>query len=510
VLPGGSGTPVRGRVLSAAGSPIAGALIETDPLSSQPVWSHSDGSYELSIPPGSYRFRVSSDAGATPGEGFVVEVGREPVARDLVLADGGRIVGSVKDPSGQGVANVQVVVDTRDSGEWHTNSDGTFQIENILPRDYRVAVYPNGGDYQHTTVTVRAHETSHVTFTVEGRHGVLRGVVVDSNGQPAKDTFVKASREHEGGASDVEVGNVLVGYDGTFAISDIPEGTYTVSASDGATTGRLPHVKTGDSVRVQLHSTGSVAGVVRRGSVGVKNLHLALRNVQTGSVTDERFYETDGRYRIANVPPGSYVLTASDGESDAKAPVNVVEAQVSQLDVSLDGGLTLTGRILDVVSKRPIPDLKTSVAVKGGFGTHQGTTDADGRFAIAGIPAGAIELFVNGADYWGLHESREVDASTSDFGDLYAVKNRTTNFETGRIGVRFAEDALRVTEIDPTGPAANSGLLVGDVVTSIDGTDVTNVGFQTARTLLFVSPGTPVQLGLSRGVTLTIVEGPRH
>jgi hypothetical protein len=28
--------------------------------------------------------------------------------------------------------------------------------------------------------------------------------------------------------------------------------------------------------------------------------------------------------------------------------------------------------------------------------------------------------------------------------------------------------------------------------------------------LLFVSPGTPVQLGLSRGVTLTIVEGPRH
>jgi C-terminal processing protease CtpA/Prc len=76
--------------------------------------------------------------------------------------------------------------------------------------------------------------------------------------------------------------------------------------------------------------------------------------------------------------------------------------------------------------------------------------------------------------------------------------------------VYFASDALRVDEIDPTGPAAKSALVVGDVVTSIDGLPVGGLEIQTARSLLRVPGGTSIQLGLARGVSVTIVTAPRE
>ena len=58
--------------------------------------------------------------------------------------------------------------------------------------------------------------------------------------------------------------------------------------------------------------------------------------------------------------------------------------------------------------------------------------------------------------------------------------------------------------IDPAGPAAKSGLVVGDVVTSVDGIDITGANAGLAFTLFRVPVGARVSLGLARGAAVTI------
>ena len=52
-------------------------------------------------------------------------------------------------------------------------------------------------------------------------------------------------------------------------------------------------------------------------------------------------------------------------------------------------------------------------------------------------------------------------------------------------------------------------LVVGDVVTSVDGIDLTGAPLETSWSLLVVPTGTPIRLGLARGVTISMVAIPR-
>ena len=57
------------------------------------------------------------------------------------------------------------------------------------------------------------------------------------------------------------------------------------------------------------------------------------------------------------------------------------------------------------------------------------------------------------------------------------------------------------------GPAASSGLQVGDEIVSVDGYDVRGSQSYLYRSLIFVPPGTRVTLGLARGANVTITAG---
>jgi C-terminal processing protease CtpA/Prc len=97
-----------------------------------------------------------------------------------------------------------------------------------------------------------------------------------------------------------------------------------------------------------------------------------------------------------------------------------------------------------------------------------------------------------------------------DLGDIALSKRRIKKGDKfGRFGITFATDSLRVDAIDPIAPAAKTELVVGDVVTSVDGIDLTGVPLETASTLMSVSAGTAVRFGLARGVTITMVAIPR-
>jgi len=76
-------------------------------------------------------------------------------------------------------------------------------------------------------------------------------------------------------------------------------------------------------------------------------------------------------------------------------------------------------------------------------------------------------------------------------------------FAPGAPGEWYAE-RHEVASIDPGGPAAGTGLKVGDAVVSVDGIDVTGVNAGMFGNALVAPAGATLALGLERGVTVKI------
>jgi len=173
----------------------------------------------------------------------------------------------------------------------------------------------------------------------------------------------------------------------------------------------------------------------------------------------------------------------------------------------------VTGRVVDLASRQPIAGIAVHAELAGGQRREAQTSGPDGRFVISGLPHGRLTLDLGapqGSRYMYRDVERVIDSGgTVDVGDLSLVTRQDTSGKPlGTIDVTFAGDSLQVATIDPNGAAAKSGLAVGDIVTTIDGVDVT-VDPSAGRFLLFTSAGTPIRLGLLRGVTISVVSTAR-
>jgi hypothetical protein len=172
--------------------------------------------------------------------------------------------------------------------------------------------------------------------------------------------------------------------------------------------------------------------------------------------------------------------------------------------------VAVTGRVVDLISKQPVSGIEIHASLLGGRTQHESKSGPDGRFTLEQVPFGSVSFILLGTEYERVLLVRDVNTDKAiDLGDVFIVKNRARDNATGRLGVTLARGSLRITEIDPPGPAAKTELAVGDVVTAIDGTNVTAVEPDTARLLLVVPAGTAIRLGLARGATITVVTTPR-
>lgn len=102
-----------------------------------------------------------------------------------------------------------------------------------------------------------------------------------------------------------------------------------------------------------------------------------------------------------------------------------------------------------------------------------------------------------------------------NIGDLALARRRVFGDETpGKLGFKLREyeptetpesAVLEVATVEPGGPAAKAGLEVGDVITNIDGHDVSGGDPNGMYSVLLpVPPGTLVKLGVARGPVLSM------
>lgn len=359
---------------------------------------------------------------------------------------------------------------------------------------------------------------------------------MDAAAQPVADAFVTAARESDStGAAPGSLAGawsrpVITSTDGAFALDKLPPGTYTVRAQRrGGGEAVVEHVAIGGTARLQIRPTGSIAGTVRRDGRPPASLTITVQDRSTGYFRREQLFRTGGHYAVRDLPKGRFVILAESDGGHQQLELELAEGEArTGVDLALASTATLTGRVVEHGTGTPVPGVQMVASLRDEQVRHVSTrerdfiTDETGAFRIRNVARGVVTVrgfpkdFIDGP-YHVLVATRTIAGTDPvvDLGELHILKKRIQPGDPiGELGIQFAEqprdtapdqEALKVSFIDPAGPAARTDLAVGDVITEIDGVDVTGANTTQARPLLVAPPGTQISLALQRGATVTVV-----
>ena len=224
--------PVSGRVRTAEGGSIPGAAVTLADMSGRQVavaQADTAGQYRLAAPgAGSYLVIVSA-----PGHQPTASVLTAPGAgtsHDIVLRGGSGLTGTVRaGGSGQPVSGATVTVANgrgEIAGTATTAADGTYRLSQLTEGQYTLVVA--AAAYAPLAAQVAVEEGELATRDVElPASGRVVGTVLTADGdQPFPGAEVTLTNE-----VGTEVAAATAAPDGSFTLSDVPSGRYTLVAS---------------------------------------------------------------------------------------------------------------------------------------------------------------------------------------------------------------------------------------------------------------------------------------
>lgn len=423
---------VSGRATDPDGKPVAGAFVFLSELAAVSLGGQSgllssgrfhdgitddDGSFSLEgVAAGPVRLNTRA-----PGrqeaklEGLEVKPGQDLAGLQLVLAPGATVEGRVLSPEGEPVTGAEVVVVEASPGDGpafsslraRTDGDGRYRIDGVAPGPRVVEARAEG--YQRAVRDVEVSpETRAVDFRLE-RGLELSGRVVDAAGTPipsvqlsliAGDDFFLAPR-------------TLSGPEGAFRFSGLKDGTYRLMARKdgyaserGGDTLRLAGSSV-SGIEVKLSAGGTIAGRIS----GLEPSQLSRVRVWASSELHLGQIDPEGNYRIANLPPGYWRVTAVVPDTPLHAEGRAIlepGAAEARVDLDLGGGHELTGVVLR--NGQPLAGASLALTRGGTAGSQTAVSDHRGSFRFGGLEDGTYDLNVgtpNGAQH---RESVEISA----------------------------------------------------------------------------------------------------
>jgi hypothetical protein len=356
---------------------------------------------------------------------------------------------------------------------------------------------------------------------------VIRGRVVDEHGAPVGDAFIGLAFEHDEapalrnvrGDSD----EALAGPDGKFTAEHLSKGPYTVRAyRKGGGEVIQAHVAIGSDLTLVLKATGQIAGIAPRRGGAIDDLHVTIYDRDTQDrARDEMFFRTGGKFTVDDLPAGHYLVVVATGGSQHDTPLDLADGQHATLDVELEGVVTLVGRAVDARTHEPVAGISVMASMLNGNSSvffpsdFRNISDSNGRFEVPNVPRVAVEILGRTFD----DGVREYDAATThrtltasdpdvvDLGEILVVMTTTPTRGDAGLTLQIGGEprVAKVTGVDEGGAAERAGLVVGDVITAIDGVDVTGDAADEARTLVTGESGTELSVTLERGVTVSVV-----
>ncbi len=531
------------------GAPVAGAAISPHgPGDHQlaPVATGRDGRFVIpGVQPGAWTLGAEADGAFGGPEGPVTVRRGETSEVTIDLAYAASISGRVVDQHGApvGGVSVQFLNTTRDdAGVAVTADDGSFRAGSMTGGgDYRPIVRPllrsrtvfrpaSGTAFAPITLAGPHSQLTNVVLAVQFERLAIAGTVVDATGAPVPDAQVIAVPDGDRAASffgRVEDNGATSTVDGSFAIDRLPAGSYAVRARTPAgTEATVPGVPAGRSdLRIVLAPPSAIEGTLVGFDAPPKV--YALLGATSANAPIAAMVTTSS-FAIRGLSPGHYLVTATTAATAASAAVDVAAGNTAHVTLTSRGTGAVTGHVHDLRSGAPVEGMNCFAIAQPPGATVSSLvwasvnsaavarTDGQGAFAIAAAPAGDVAVWCNGLNWQYSTGLRPVVVPAGKSIDV-EVPVMSWDLSHGRpmssLGAGFADaiDAARLIGVKPGGPASTAGLTDGDVVTTVDGLDVTSLSSDGVDVAIINrSPGTRVPITVVRAgksITATVVLG---
>ena len=290
-------------------------------------------------------------------------------------------------------------------------ADGRFALEDVPAGKWQVIVAAKG--YQNGNAGGVVVEEATTTDGVEVRvppGSVLKGHVTDAkSGRGVAEARVTVSGDSGPLFPALDPGGLVTDVDGRFEAEGLALGKVTVSVEHPDYSERTETIELkegGSTVEIALSRGNSLGGIVLSESrqpmpgaeVALNGAGAAGRGFGGG---DSAATDASGRFRFDHLSPGRYTLTASVPGQTTEPVEAVLTSGDSKEDVALvlAGGATIRGLVSGLSDTQ-----RAGVNVSAG-GPQQywssARTGADGRFELAGAPAGTISLRATAGDFLG-------------------------------------------------------------------------------------------------------------
>ena len=382
----------------------------------------------------------------------------------VLSPDGRAAIGATVAPAGEGEGPGGII---RPMNRVGVDGNGYYRIEGLEAGPLSIeAEHP---DYPRVVRDAELREGRNtLDLSFEGGQEVT-GRVVDASGGPVADAavqLVRAGRRWGGPETMSET-------DGSFTLPGVQDGDYSVQAdAEGFASfdGDLPVNVAGEPVHgleVRLDRGAAIYGRVtglepdKLGDVGVSTGGTGLAGFGGASVDHE------GNYRVENLVPGDYTVTARLSDSGRQANGQItLEPGVTEtrLDLEFGAGLTLSGTAV----QGDAPVVGATVYAEGLEIDHTGwsQTDNSGYFSIEGLESGSYQVHVRNFQT-GLAYTEQVEMATS--------REIRLELPTASVGGRVLDSADRdplqgvtVTLTDPQS-SGRAGLPAHTTTTDLEG-----------------------------------------
>jgi hypothetical protein len=516
---------VKGKAVLEGGGDPTGISVLISATGASAVQPDANGDFAiLGVEKGSYTVKYTAAGHDEAQQVVVVKAGAESVLSSIELK---RARGSLKGvftlAGAQSHGGISVKV--AEAGlTVETAVDGSFELKNLVAQEYtltaskygyvsisgQVVTVPAGGEGVAAGGELQVSMSATIAGTAVCDVGNCGGATISANGARFDGTAASA--------------NATANTDGTFTISSLAGGSYTVTArKDGyGHASATIKVEPGESAAageiLLKASRGSIRGTVTAGGTNAAGAQVTLSGTSAigESVAVSALSGTDGTFRLDGILAGSYTLSASLKDYVLQTKnVDVtagVETDAGTFALAINPG-SISGKV--VLEGGADPSGVQVIVVAQGVSPV--VPDNTGAYTVQNLPAGSYTVRYTMAGYDEGQQMVVVEAGkTANVPDVSLKKSRgglsgkfTLSGATshGGVTVRIAEAGLS------TETAADGTWGIGNLVAQQYTVNATKYGYTSATNIAATVPAggagnvaeTQLQVDLTASISGTVV-----